>query len=134
HCLDKKVAEDIVEIILQNEMYVEVYTDGDYFIQQDQVSDFTQKRTNTLQREPVVVEALHAVASTISITKMNAYAKGTEAKQKAEALFEPFRDHATFSWASNPALDSFHIVNVTAKGISKKDAAIEALKSIGISF
>jgi len=59
-------------------------------------------------------------------------AKNEEDKKRLIEQFEPFKDELTLSWGIHPIALPHLFGIITAKGISKKQAALEIANSIGV--
>ncbi len=133
HCIDKKLVKNILEALAITHSYREVYSDHSYYIQKDQVSDLTQKRTVILRQDPVIVDSLVQEAESHDIIKINAFATNKEEKEKIIKTLEPFHSELACAWVGNPAIGAIEVVNITKKGISKSYAALVILKKLGIN-
>lgn len=126
------VAIEVVDALLEQNVYTEVYTVDDYIIQKSQVGDITPKHAHVLQKEAVQVDALTDYVKDHKITKVMPIALNEQEKPKLEKIFEPFKDRLTLSWGVHPVILPLQFGIITAPGISKKQGALEISKSAGI--
>ncbi len=134
HIIDSAAAMKVLRALLKNKVYTELYTIHDYFIGENQLSGITKKHAHVLQREPIVVKSLIEAAKSNSITKIMIIAKDEEDKKRVTGLFKPFQNDVALSWGVHPVALPLQFGIVTAKGISKKNALEEIMKSAHISF
>jgi len=134
HVIQKELAKRVIALCLKNNIYLEVYTDQNYFLQKNQIQNITKIRRIILQQEPIIREDLLSVTETEDIIKINVFVKGKSAKEAAVTLLHPFQEKLTITWTGNPAMPGIYPANITASGVSKKSAATEAIESLGISF
>lgn len=125
---------ELIKSLVKEGIYIEVYTDHQYFLQNDQKQPLTEKRKVILQQDPVFVESLAEIAAGEDIIKVNAFLKNEAEKQAARDILEKLEKTVHGSWTLNPSLPEWNIINITANGISKKFGAIEAITYLGLSF
>lgn len=130
--IDKQLCRKIVQHYIANGAYTEFYTLTDYFIQKDQKNKLTNTHEHILQRAPQVVQSLIGESEKQNVTKIMPIAKNEEDKKRLTELFTPFKDDLTLSWGIHPIALPHQFGIITAKGISKKQAALEVADSIGI--
>ena len=133
HTINPLDAVKVIEKYLSNEIYTEFYSVEEYFIQENQKSDLTKIHTHILQREPHVVTSLVNEARKQEIVKIMPIAINDEDKKRLINLFEPFKNDLTLSWGIHPIALPHLFGIITAKGISKKQAALEIANSIGVN-
>ncbi len=132
--IDSSTAIKVLHALLKNKVYTEFYTVNDYFIEKNQVSDITKKHAHVLQREPILVKSLTEAAKLNNITKIMPIAKDEEDKKRLIELFKPFQNNLVLSWGVHPVALPLQFGIITAKGISKKNAWEEIMKTANISF
>jgi len=125
HVINNFDAVKVIDIYLENNVYTEFYTVNEYVIQDNQVSDITKTHTHILQREPKIVSSLINEARKSEVIKIMPIAKNEEDKKKLMELFKPFVKDLTLSWGIHPIALPHQFGIITAKGISKKQAALE---------
>jgi hydroxymethylpyrimidine pyrophosphatase-like HAD family hydrolase len=111
YTLERSVAAKIVRTCLDNDCYVEIHTELDYYAQLSQKSDTTVMHTRILQRQNVV--------------KIMPIARSDEAMDAINDKFAQFTDQASISWASQPAALPWRLCIITAQGISKAQGSQE---------
>jgi len=132
HIIDKEQSKKVVRQYLDNNVYTEFYTIDEYFIQENQKSDLTKTHIHILQRDPHIVSSLIDEANNQDVVKIMPIAKNEEDKKKLIELFKPFENNLTLSWGIHPIALPHLFGIITAKGISKKQAALEIANSIGV--
>ena len=132
--IDSSSAIKVLDTYLKNNVYTEFYTVDNYFIQENQVSEITKKHAHVLQREPQIVKSLVESAKQNKITKIIPIAKDEEDRKKLIELFKPFKNDLVLSWGVHPVALPLQFGIITAKGISKKNAAEKIIKNANMSF
>ncbi|HLD57272.1 MAG TPA: HAD-IIB family hydrolase [archaeon] len=132
--IDSPSAVKVLEVYLKNNVYTEFYTLDDYFIQESQASEITKKHAYILQREPKRVKSLTEFANQNKITKIMPIANNQDDKKRLVNFFKPFEKDLVLSWGIHPVALPLQFGIITAKGISKKNACEEIIKSANISF
>lgn len=130
--IDKKLAVEVLNICIQNNIYTEFYTVDNYYIEQNQVSEITKKHIHILQKEPNVVEDLINESVRCEITKIMPIALDNEDKVRVTEIFNNSNIDLDLSWGIHPVALPLQFGIVTAKGITKKQGAIEISKGINV--
>src|SRR5579864_1283700 len=102
HIIPNHLAQEVIEVCLDNGIYVEFYTVDDFFIQRNQLSETTEKHNIVLQRKPKVVESLLKKAKKSNITKIMPVPENENHKKIAEKLLEPFSNRLSIGWSIHP--------------------------------
>lgn len=131
--VDKIPEKQIVEIALHNDIYLEVYTVDNYYVQKSQIRELTQKRATLLQQEPVIVDSLMDIVDK-EIIKIIAFTKNEEEKGGFTKLFSPFDQKLNLLWSQHPFIAPSRLYIITSKKASKKLAAEKVIKDLNISF
>jgi hydroxymethylpyrimidine pyrophosphatase-like HAD family hydrolase len=140
--LDKKVlkkytigldeAFKVVDAYLEASIYTEIYSIDDYYIQKSQQTELTKTHAHVLQRNPQIVDSLSSRITRSPIVKIMPVAKDEADKERLTELFKPFEEHLTLSWAVHPIALPHQFGIITAKGISKQQAAWEIANYEGV--
>jgi hydroxymethylpyrimidine pyrophosphatase-like HAD family hydrolase len=125
HFIDKDAATKILQTCLDHNTYVEFYTTDDYFVQRSQLSKVTGIHTDILQHEPHMVESIMDEVGKHDIVKIMPIVKDDADMKALDGMLDQYRTNATISWGSHPVALPRRFGIITAKGISKKQAAIE---------
>jgi len=125
HVIEKDIAEKVLSCYLDNGIYTEFYTPEDYFLQNNQKNDLTKVHTHILQKDPKYSTSLVEESKNQDIVKIMPIANNEEDKERLTKMFEPFKDKLTLSWGIHPIALPHLFAIITAKGISKKQAALE---------
>lgn len=130
--LEKSIVSDIVKTFLENNIYIEAFDQEDYFMQKNQINDFTPRRIRILQKNPVVVDSLLDEVSQKEIIRLAPIVMNKQEKEKADNLLKPFLDKINFVWTLNPSTGAIEYGLATSKVASKALAITEMAKSLGI--
>lgn len=130
--IEKSLAWEVLDLLIKENVYVEFYSTEDYFIQENKQSEITQKHNHILQRKPkplqdIVQESIH-----YNITKIMPIAKDVSDKQRVSEILQPYIGVLSISWGLHPIALPAQFAIITARGSSKKEAAEEAIRSIGL--
>lgn len=130
--INKELCKKVIQHYIDGDAYTEFYTITDYFIQEDQKKELTNTHEHILQRAPHIVQSLAEESGKQNVTKIMPIAKDEDDKKRLTELFEPFKNDLTLSWGIHPIALPHQFGIITAKGISKKEAALEIMNSVGI--
>lgn len=134
HTIDSLLVDQIINLYQKENTYLELYTIDGYYLQKDAVSDFTQKHTGILYKEPILVDSLRAAAKSLEIVKIMPIAKDEKDKLKLISLFTPFQEKLSFQWGVHPTALPLQFGLITVQNISKKEAAFTISKTTGIAL
>jgi len=134
YVIDKDEGQKALKMCLDNNIYTEIYTVDDYIIQRNQISEITKKHIHILQREPKIVDNILKESSNLEITKIMPIALDAEDKTRVENLFKSLNTDLTLSWGIHPVALPLQFGIITAKGISKKQGAIDIIEQLNIKF
>jgi HAD superfamily hydrolase (TIGR01484 family) len=133
HKLETKLAEQIIVSLLEKGIYTECYGVNDYFIQENQKNKFTDKRSELLQTKPKIVKSIADELHKIDVIKIIAFQENPEVKKKIEEVLEKYDNKINYIWSTHPALAPNMPTVITVKGVSKKSASLEVLKSLQVN-
>ncbi|MDO8658402.1 MAG: HAD family hydrolase [Candidatus Levybacteria bacterium] len=134
HLIEKSLVFNLVQKALENNIYLELYTSNDYFIQKGQDENITKKRTPILQKYPVIKDSLTKIIDHEKIIKIIYFTKNDKEKVKASQLLNSFKNKAHIVWSMHPAITPIEPCLITAPNVSKKHAVIETAESLNIHF
>ena len=134
HILDKNLAKEIIKTCIENNVYVEFYTINNYFIQEDQVSEITQKHKPILQKDPAIVPSLIEELSNQDAMRIMPIALNEEDKKRINNLLSQYKDKLSISWGLHPSALPLQFGIITALGSSKKEGAQAIIKTLNLSF
>ena len=132
--IDARLAQEVLQMYLNNNIYVEFYTVDDYFIQAGQKSSITKDHVHILQREPKTLASLSTDSTDYEITKIMPIAKDEKDRERLTSLFQPFAGSLELSWGVHPVALPLQFGIITAPGISKKQGAIDISETSNIPF
>jgi hydroxymethylpyrimidine pyrophosphatase-like HAD family hydrolase len=131
---DKSEVQKLLNLYLDNNVYVEIYTVDDYIIQNNQVCDITDKHAHILQKQPNKVTSLINESLSSEITKIMPIALDETDKIKVEELFKKANTNLTLSWGIHPVALPLQFGIITARGISKRSSALSISRILNIPF
>ncbi|MFH1291920.1 MAG: HAD family hydrolase [bacterium] len=134
HSIDQTILRSILEMLLKEDVYTELYTVEDYYIQKSQYRHITDKHTHVLQREPKVVESLLDEISSLKVVRILAVTEDREDRYIFEDKFKPFTDSLNLGWGVHPVILPLQFGGITPKGISKSHGAVEIAENFGVSL
>jgi len=132
--IDARLSQDVLQMCLDNNVYVEFYTIDDYFIQEGKESSITKDHQHILQREPRLLKALSVDSVNFEITKIMPIALDEQDKERVADLFQPFAKELEFSWSIHPVALPLQFGIITALGVSKRQGAIDISENSGVAF
>ncbi len=125
HVIDKQAAHEVIKAFVDNKAYTEFYTLDDYFIQQDFQSETTKLHNHVLQFDVSLVDDLAEESKQHDVVKIMPIADNESDKARLAEIFEPFKDRLTLSWGIHPIALPRQFGIITAKDVSKRQAALE---------
>ncbi len=135
HVIPTDLVQRLIDVYLQANIYTELYTPSGYIIQKNRFREnLTPIHTHILQTPPLIVESLRAIAQEQEIIKVMPVAKNHEEKEKLMKLFEPFQTQAVLSLGVHPIANPHQFGLITARGVSKKQSAFDAMHALGIDM
>lgn len=132
HFLDRDLAIQLIELLLKNNIYVEVYTLGDYFVEKSQASEITGKHTAILNRPPVLVKSLVDESRNNQIIKVMPVANNEKQKETIIRLLKVYEDRVSLQWGVHLTALPHIFGAITPHNISKKRAAYTISRNTGI--
>lgn len=132
HVIGRDEAARVVQAYLEADVYTEIYSLDDYYVQASQQEELTKTHAHILQREPKIVDSLIERSTEVSIVKIMPVAKDESDKEHLTKVFHAFEDRLTLSWGVHRIALPHQFGIITAKGISKAQAAMEIARSEGI--
>jgi HAD superfamily hydrolase (TIGR01484 family) len=130
--LDKTLAKRIIKILLEKDVYTEVYTADDYVIQANQEGVITEKHSFVLQRKPQLVNSLLDFCEKNEITKIMQVVADETCKLYGDELFTPFKSESTMVWAVHPPILPLQFGIITALDVSKPQGVITIAKILDV--
>lgn len=131
HTLDKENAKEIVKLMLENNIYTEVYTPNAHYVQKEQANEMTDKITGLQHKAPTVANSLLDICDNESIIKIMPIVPKMSEKATLADLLKPLGQHNDIAWTHTPSLP-YQFAIVTAKGVTKKRGAIDVSEILGI--
>lgn len=133
HVMDPTLVTHIVSAYIQENMYVEIYTPDSYLIQKSQVREpLTKLHTYVLQTPPVLVTDLTKESLLHEVIKVVPIAVDRNNTIRLKQIFDPFASNLTLAINVHPIANPHQFGLITAKGVSKKQSALDAMTSINI--
>lgn len=132
HVIDKQTAKEITKKSLEKNLFIELVTDSEYYVQKGSDKSLLKKRILILQKDPISVDSILETADKEQVIKIIFVLKNSEEKIKAENILKDYRSKINFIWSSHPSMDSITFCIITKPNVSKKNAALEVLDYLGI--
>lgn len=134
HSMEKSLAEKLLKSCLDNNIYLEVYTENSYIIQSNQKSNITKEHAHILQREPDYVDSLADFIQNNTVTRMMPIANDMDDKKRVGDLLKQYENDLVYSWGIHPVALPLQFLTITPGGISKDSASKEVVEKLDISF
>ena len=132
HILDKEQARALLNMCIENNIYVEFYTVDNYFIQKGQECEITKQHIHILQKEPIILKDLVEQSMNEEITKIMPIALNKEDIERVNNLYKELNLNLSFNWSVHPVALPLQFGIVTATGISKKQGLLTISESSNI--
>ncbi len=134
HVIGKSLVKEILQLCLDNNVYVEFYTTNEYVIQKSQEGEVTQKHKPILQKDPKVVEDIQKEALSQEVIRIMPIAQNEEDKKRVNELLSVYQTKLSISWGVHPVAFPLQFGIITALGSSKKEGAQEVIKHLHVNF
>lgn len=134
YTIDKDVVQQVIKSYQQRKIYIELYTVDGYYIQEDQVSDITQKHTAILYRNPTIVSSLQSEAEHLEVIKIMPVARDENEKKIVDEIFKPYESILSLQVGVHPSAYPLQFGLITRQNISKKEAAKRISRTTGIDL
>ena len=133
HIINKDLVKHILKLYIENNIYTEVYTVNNYYIQKSQENFITPKHNHILQHKPIMLNDIINESEKLDVTKIMPIAlNDTTEQDRLTKMFESLNTGLTLSWGIHPIANPLRFGIITAPNISKKQGAIEISKNINI--
>lgn len=132
--IEEEIVLKILSTCLDEDIYVETFASSHYFIQGDQVSNLTPKRTAILQEKPVLVESIASYAKGKRIIKLLLIAKDENDRKRLESILGKYSGMVNFNWSKHPTTHPLEYLLITSKKASKLESTKEVVSLLGISL
>ena len=129
--LKKAVVRQLVDFAHENDIYLELYTAGGYFIERETWSADIHRRFFGL--EPMVVD-FGQLGPRERLLKGELVVRSPEEKAKARRLQQRFRKSLDFSVARTPAYPDVEFINIVDPGVSKGKALRALASHLGVGM
>ncbi|MBA7614329.1 Sugar phosphatase YidA [subsurface metagenome] len=123
--LEKRVVKEVVEFVQQNDIYLELYSATDYFVEKENWA--TEIHRQYFKLEPMVVD-FSGLGGGKKFMKGGLVTRSDEEVAKAKSFRSRFDRSLRFSVARSPAYPGVEFINVLAPEVSK-GKALTALAS-----
>lgn len=133
HVIENNAAIELVKIFLEKNIYTEIYTNDNYYIQKSQQDNLTKLRNDTLLFKPIIVDNLVDQITRSEIIKIIPIARNYDGKKIIEEIFLNFNNKLMMGWGTQPTIKDHYFGNTTAYGVSKKQSVLEIVNLYGIT-
>lgn len=133
HIFTKSLVRDLVSEFVSHNIYTEVYGADDYYLQENHIGEFTEKRIRILQKKQITVKSLVEQVDKIDVIKIINSAHNEHDKKQIENILQLFKEKIHYIWSHHPTTVPSINTIITIKGVSKKAASQEVLTYLNIS-
>lgn len=134
HAFKKDVAQNLISNLIDQKIYLELYTLKNYYIQKEFFCNKTKQHAKILQMQPKKVDSILNICDKYDVAKMTALANTDNEKEKINKLFSQFSKELDLNWFINPQTPGLNFGVITKKGVSKKQGIIDLSNELGIAF
>ena len=127
HIIENDIAIDLTKKFLDNNIYVEIYTTEDYYIQREQKNEITKLHNFTLSFKPIMVDSLIDQAKKSKMVKILPVTKTDQERKIVDQIFNNYQTKLSIGWSTHPAIKGYFFGNITTSGISKKQSVLEII-------
>ncbi|MBP9690578.1 HAD-IIB family hydrolase [Candidatus Woesebacteria bacterium] len=132
HPIDPKIVARLVDHLQQKNLYLELYTVQDYYIESGSEKDITEKHASVLGKKSIAVSSLSSLGTSDEVIKIMPIAGGAAQKKEVESIFRDYEDILTLQWGTHPSANPYEFGIITTKGISKGTAATKLMSLLDI--
>jgi hydroxymethylpyrimidine pyrophosphatase-like HAD family hydrolase len=133
HPIPSSSITSLITFLKQHLSYIELYSDEQYFLENDQESELTIKHAEILQKSPTLVEDLIDCSQKEKIIRVAAMSDDPSIISKVLSDVSNFSNVLTVTLTSHPYMYPYKIFVCTQVGISKESALYEISAHLGIS-
>jgi len=135
HTIEKKLAIKIIEDLQQNNIYLEVYTVDNYYIEKEKINENLKNiHAAILYRQPIITESFKKLIKNFNVVKIMPIPKNSIQKQSVIDIYDSYKNLLSLQWGVHPTALPANFGLITKKGISKRQAAITISKAVNISL
>lgn len=116
--LDRPLIEEILNELLANNVYTEVYDLNSYYVQENQIGEYTNALTDIRKEEPVIVKDIINDTKDKAVLKLKIFTEPALIDLVKQRLHR-FSTNINFGWSSSKNL-SFIGCDLTPELVSKK--------------
>ncbi|RJQ36281.1 HAD-IIB family hydrolase [Candidatus Microgenomates bacterium] len=130
----KELAKQIILSAIENNIFVEAFTQKDYFIHKGQNEEILKKRVAILQTNPKIIDFNSDIFFPKSILKILFTARDENDKKAIEKISSSFKDKIETFWTMHPSSLPLEYFSIAAVGVSKGEALKEVAQNLNISL
>lgn len=120
--------------VLPKNVYVNFFGINEYYLQKNQVSKFTDLYADFAGRSPILIDDFKKIINKEPIMKINIAVFSKKEKEEISKIMKFLSNKFSFKWGLTPYLAPTQIMNVSAKGISKRSGIEYLAKYLKISL
>lgn len=135
--IKKNLVSQIISTAVKYNIYLEMYSENDYFIQEDSGSDIfplLHRRIPILQKKPIIVDSLLEEAKKHTIIKLITIDKDMQKRKRTEKVFNRFNGKVNIVWTMHPSTKPWEYCLFTSTEASKANAAKAVAEQLGVSL
>ncbi|MCX6791287.1 MAG: HAD family hydrolase [Candidatus Gribaldobacteria bacterium] len=134
--LNHQQALEILKNLLEAGIYTEIYNGLNYIVQKGNIIEgILGKHLVIVKKDPIIVDSLLEVAKDFEITKIMPVVENEEQKEIVNRIFNSVDRDLNLGWTMHPtAFAKVQFGIITAKGVSKRQGALDISQSTGVSL
>ncbi len=132
HIINNNDAVSLIKKFLDKNIYTEIYTTDNYYIQKNQKNKITDLHNFTLSLEPIMIDFLIDQVKKSEVVKILPVTKNDQERKIVEQIFSNYKEKLAIGWSTHPAIKGYYFGNITSQGISKKQAILEIVNQYHI--
>lgn len=132
HPILPSIARTTIDFFLKKQIYVELYTVENYFIQYGVNKSITELHTHILQKKPTIVSYLQNETNRADIVKIMPITRNEDEKKIITDKYLKSKMQLPLKWGIHPIALPLQFGIITEKKISKKQAMIKILRKLNI--
>ncbi|MBD3362644.1 HAD-IIB family hydrolase [Candidatus Dojkabacteria bacterium] len=131
--INRDIAKKIIKDSIESNIYTEINTTKNYYIDTAQQSNLTDILTELRGIGPMKVDNLQEIINNEKIVRVSLFTL-QDYKTNIEKRIQNYDNHIDFKWSYAPKLGSYWAAVLTCKNISKKSGLLELVKVIPLNL
>ena len=131
HYLDKSLALELLQILRDSDLYYELYTNKEFFIEHNRATEIREVHQHHLRVDASYADCEQLIQNDVPVLKFLVGSDQINPRHKIEALEKRF-DSLIFAYAGLPAYPQWAFASIVSDKANKTHAFDEALKQLGV--